>query len=427
MSLKLVVWMGYFIDSLLATYYFSNMLEYKPEKKKGILLLWVSLFSIATILAFFAHDKINIRFPVMMMSIILACIILFKDNLIYKIFVAISNFVIVIISEVAAAVICTNILKMNLFGIINELRIERLISMLIYFTLNYIIILAVIKYIRKKTINYKSKAIAYILIYFVVQIIIFYFLIFNVFTFSESPHNYLVLGITVSLSFGFGAYLLFVFNRQNKKEIRLEFIEKFVQAQKKHIQIAKQQAQEMRKIKHDFNNHLLAINELIQKKKYDNAQNYVQELTDKIKGIQYTFCENTIADTIIANKLIEATKQGISTDFKAMLPENIIISDLDISSLINNLLDNAIRGVFDSDKKHIDFSMLIKDANLLINVRNSVLENIDVNNLKTTKDDKNNHGNGIEIIKFIVKKYKGNIVFECKNNEFVVMINLPLE
>jgi hypothetical protein len=427
MSLKIVVWLGYFIDSILATYYFSNMLEYKIKKKKGILLLWASLFLIATALAFFAHDKMNIRFPVMLFTIILACVILFKDKLIYKVFVVISNFAIVVISEAVSAVFCTNVLKQNLFEVANKLCIEKIVAMLLYYATNFLLILVVFKYIKKKTIDYKSKAIAYVLVYFTVQIIIFYFLIFNIFTFRDSPYNYFVLFITSLLSFGFGGFLLFVFNQQNKNEIRLEFVDKFVVEQQRHIYFAKQQAQEMRRIKHDFNNNIITINELIQKKKYEKAQNYVQELTDNIKGIQYTFCENTIADTIITNKFIDAINQGIKTDFKATLPENIIVSDLDISSLINNLFDNAIRGTFGCNEKYIELLVLIKDANLLINLKNSVLENVDVNNLKTTKMDKDNHGNGIEIIRNIVKKYKGNIVFECKNNEFIVMINIPLD
>jgi len=59
-----------------------------------------------------------------------------------------------------------------------------------------------------------------------------------------------------------------------------------------------------------------------------------------------------------------------------------------------------------------------------VEVVNKVNTKVDVNNLKTTKEQKNEHGYGLKSIKTLALKYNGNLSISCENNEFVLSVIL---
>lgn len=58
-------------------------------------------------------------------------------------------------------------------------------------------------------------------------------------------------------------------------------------------------------------------------------------------------------------------------------------------------------------------------------VENPVAEELTLDDLQTTKDEKDKHGFGIKSVKSIVEKYEGNFQIEVENQIFRVKIFLP--
>ena len=140
--------------------------------------------------------------------------------------------------------------------------------------------------------------------------------------------------------------------------------------------------------------------------------------------------ENIVANLVLADKKEVAESKGIHFSVKADIPENIEIENVDICSVLGNILDNAIEAcekIEEKDKRFIIVKSMMKDGYWFIKVENSFvvdLQKSGKNMLETTKKDRSNHGLGTRIIKDIARKYDGEGIFEQKDDRFIVLVYL---
>ena len=102
------------------------------------------------------------------------------------------------------------------------------------------------------------------------------------------------------------------------------------------------------------------------------------------------------------------------------------MDSIDFSVLIGNAIDNAIEAT-QSVKTHdkvINITIMTKNSNLLIIVKNPVDAKIDTQNLATTKKEFELHGFGVLQMTNLVEKYGGDIFFECDDKQFKTTIIL---
>ena len=121
----------------------------------------------------------------------------------------------------------------------------------------------------------------------------------------------------------------------------------------------------------------------------------------------------------------KAEQAGIRCSFHIILPPKFsqAFSDVTITSLFTNLLDNAIEACesMDDEKntpdKFIELNTNYQANMFLIKMKNSKNpENIFTH--KTTKKNKQAHGHGISIIDDIVKQQEGICSWEDKGEVF---------
>ncbi len=102
------------------------------------------------------------------------------------------------------------------------------------------------------------------------------------------------------------------------------------------------------------------------------------------------------------------------------------IETSDLTTLLGNLLDNAVDAAKRSKNRKIDFSLNKVNEFEVLTCVNSCDESPNAigNYLQTTKQDSGFHGLGINSIKRIVKKYHGNFEWSYNENdkEFTVYI-----
>lgn len=103
-----------------------------------------------------------------------------------------------------------------------------------------------------------------------------------------------------------------------------------------------------------------------------------------------------------------AEQAGIHVDYQIFLPEKSMIQPSDLSSVLFNILDNAIEACRSSEdlKKSVPVTDNFKGF-LSILVRNTKDPQI-VFNHSTTKKDSVYHGLGLSIIEDICRKYDGS-------------------
>ncbi len=179
------------------------------------------------------------------------------------------------------------------------------------------------------------------------------------------------------------------------------------------------------KIQHD-NKHLFLA--LISEIKNGNYDTVLKGLSDACSICEKdVIVNNNIIESVLNIKAKEAQIKGIYIDYECRHTEGILISPLDIAVILGNSLDNAIEACdrIDTDfEKTIFLHIILKGDALMISIKNPVVENVDINNLTSTKEDSDRHGFGVISMQQIANKYNGEVVFKCNNNIFTTTILL---
>lgn len=143
-----------------------------------------------------------------------------------------------------------------------------------------------------------------------------------------------------------------------------------------------------------------------------SIQEYINQLVHNKYSIFFVnYCENKIIDAILYNKALLCKKYSIPISIEVYLKDNLNIEEVDIISIYTNLLDNAIEAskfVKEPYRSITIHSRLIKNY-LVIKISNTYNKEKINQDFSTTKETKENHGWGINIIKTIVRKYDGTL------------------
>ena len=179
-------------------------------------------------------------------------------------------------------------------------------------------------------------------------------------------------------------------------------------------------------LKHDMKNHTLVILSYLEENKTEEARQYAGEILDKLNRM-YTYVNvgNSLLSYIINSKLSMAKEQGI--EIKAEI-ENLSFSymdSVDFSSLLNNMLDNAVNGALESEDKKLEVNIVSEKGFDVITVKNSIDGSVLKDNpeLATSKEEPG-HGYGMKQMKAVTEKYEGNIDIYEKDGMFIVRVML---
>lgn len=184
--------------------------------------------------------------------------------------------------------------------------------------------------------------------------------------------------------------------------------------------------EQSRLLKHDMKNHTLVMLSYLEENKTDEAKTYAGELLDKLnKMYTYVNVGNSLLNYIINNKLSRAKEAGI--EIKAEI-ENLAfdyMDSVDFSALLNNMLDNAIRGALASRGKKLEVQISAQKGFDIITVKNSIDESVLLNNPEfvSTKNEAG-HGYGMKQMRTITEKYNGSMDIYEKSEMFTVSVML---
>ncbi len=211
---------------------------------------------------------------------------------------------------------------------------------------------------------------------------------------------------------------VFAIVNASKRRIKLKTHFENIQSEENRQHYMKKMCEEdeqLRRMRHDIKNQLDVVKSLINENDFSNelANNYLEQYSDRFMKLERLIdTDNAIVNAVVNSKLVECSKENIriNTTIQNRLKR---IDDIDMCSLMGNLLDNAIEAQekVAEDKRYIEVNMLNDDDVLYISVKNAITVSVLENNkdLSTIKADKKSHGLGTKIIKDIVEKYNGSI------------------
>ena len=222
------------------------------------------------------------------------------------------------------------------------------------------------------------------------------------------------------------AVILLLLHQHSVKRIEQErraFLEKLIETERSHFLEQEQTMLSLRKFRHDQNNLSAVMAQLIRDKKYAELEEFSAGLNERINELSYSvYSGNNIADAVINEKLELAKGCGIGFDFDGMIPERSAVSDVELASILSNLLDNAIRSAESIPNGYVKTVCRCDKKHLMITVKNSCEENLDAKRLNTSKDFSSEHGFGLEIVSSIVRAHNGELRLSAVDREFTAEV-----
>ncbi len=207
-------------------------------------------------------------------------------------------------------------------------------------------------------------------------------------------------------------------------ESKLNTADEIISSQTQQYQAFADYSNDLMKIRHDHRNFCIGMITMLKSGDIESAIHKISSELDLCSDDSF-IPKNTI-QTLIDIKSREASSKNIKLEYACHGLNNIKISSIDLSIIVGNALDNAIEACerIDCDiYKEISISVIVKNNNIVINIKNPTSENIDINNLITSKKHiKGHHGIGIISMRKIADKYSGEVVFKCEDKLFTTTI-----
>lgn len=244
----------------------------------------------------------------------------------------------------------------------------------------------------------------------------------------------IIVSITIVLLVNFSVFYLYdalIKSMDLRTENRIMLWEN--RSYKRELDLMRVSQQSVGSVKHDLVNHIGALKVLIDGHQEQEAARYIDHLLEDVKEIQsFVNTGNVAVDSILNFKIEEAVQNGISVIRELTIPYDLKLKGYDMSAILGNLLDNAIRAVsaLDKEERKIYLKLRYNRGRLMIMVKNrykgEVKHTMD-NTLKSTKSDPENHGIGLSNVQKIVEHYHGSMTIETGNQEFEVYIMMFTE
>src|SRR5699024_5245119 len=124
-----------------------------------------------------------------------------------------------------------------------------------------------------------------------------------------------------------------------------------------YSQQIQEQIESNRKLNHDLRHHLRVLNTIAQENNDENIQNYLKEMDSWIQTSILTtpilFCNHPTVDALLRYYYSFAKENQIEISFQTAIPEKLPLSDIELCSILGNLLENAIEAClrqFDSTR-----------------------------------------------------------------------------
>lgn len=304
-----------------------------------------------------------------------------------------------------------------------QLMISGVLSKAMYF-----LVLKVVQRFRGISQKENTRVIPLYMYIYPVSVIIIVTLLFNLMNTLQTTQNQKYQIMMVALLLLVSVIATFImYNNTLKKDIELAEVKQAFdkqQTDREYYQILEHQNEEMRVFAHDIKNHLSSIKSLAGSEQVDE---YIDKIQTDLKKYSPTGnTGNKILDLII-NKyrvLCEINKTNFNTIIKTA---NLsFIDDNDLSSLINNILSNALEAAEKSEEKKITLSINSVNNFQVLTCTNSCdtppKSKGDI--LITTKQNAKLHGYGTKSITRISNKYNGSLDwnYEADKKEFVLSI-----
>lgn len=408
----------------------NKLLICRFKSKRKILFLGTGILIDSLFVHFSTIEPIIVRILVFTIFSFVIIHLLFNNNCIIKIFfVFLSNYIF-LVSDMIAGNLLSWIYKTDIDYLISRALALFLLSKVIAFLL----VISFVQIFKKINLNISISYWIKMNFILVVFIILMDFLMAISSTLQEESSNYSMQIVKISLLFLLMSILVIYFfceicffYQKEQRSYTLVLKNKELEQQ---LAFHEASASDLKKIRHDIKSNLANISYLLKENHIKESVKYISAITSTLESTKSVIhCGNNYLDSILNYGISLCRKNKINTQFEVGNVLKLNIEPNDLSSIISNLLNNAVEAnlKLTGVEKYITLKIFCYKNYLVVIIKNPykrVLIESD-GALITDKKDKNYHGYGLKIVKSSVDQYGGTFKYSYDNNVFTAKIILP--
>lgn len=223
--------------------------------------------------------------------------------------------------------------------------------------------------------------------------------------------------------------------KEKQEEMRQnELLCSQITSMKQHIGEVERLYSEIRGLRHDMGNHVMILESLYSTGEHTAADEYMTALKSTLISQEYEMKSgNPVTDVILLERRRKAQEKGIEFLCQFHYPQHAHMNVFDVSIILSNALDNAIKAAQvvqkEKGKAIIYIGSYTKNNMYMIEINNSVAGEMewDRDGLPvSTLNKKEGHGYGLLNMKRVAQKYYGDISAECKDGIFRLNIMMVM-
>ncbi|MBO5066066.1 MAG: GHKL domain-containing protein [Clostridia bacterium] len=425
-SIPLLIFM-YFTEWLIVYTYIKEIYEKRNKLSMGFSILFYLILMV--IYRYITNTEIlNIVFTLICNILCIFCC--FKSTFKSSIFHGIALCVAKYLSEYIAILIMSQVTSTphNLYEE-NQLvyTVDLIICRLIYFSVCRLFL----KFSNKEKPTAKWGKWALLAILPISSLFIIYVIrmLAKEQNFTQAENIVCIASLIMLLFANIVVYIIYERSEKGSQKLtELELANQKNEINMQYLQLLEAKNEKMNIMAHDYKNHLVAINDMCDSA---DVKNYINSMFDDIsKYNRIAKTKNKFLDVIL-NKYIDMCETTeILFDVNVSTDNLDFMSNYDISSLFNNILDNAYEAALNSNEKsiYLEISRVLGSYHKIIAINSSdITPKTHNDNLLSTKTNKDSHGFGTKSIQKVVNKYQGELQwdYDSKKKEFKLVILFP--
>lgn len=215
-------------------------------------------------------------------------------------------------------------------------------------------------------------------------------------------------------------FLIYRYSALLKKKTESEIIEYSMKITAEHVEKVEKEHEEIRKIRHDIKNQMLTIQYLLEEKKYEEATQNIQAITERLHIHKVSISNNVYIDALLRQKMSEFSDIDFQLDLS--ISDGFKMDGADIISLLTNIIDNACEELHRIQKTYFKLKIIADKHKLMIKEENECRRE---HKLVSDKDKKY-HGYGLKIMEEIVNRYDGTMEADVHENHYTLHICIPI-
>jgi ribosomal protein S20 len=226
------------------------------------------------------------------------------------------------------------------------------------------------------------------------------------------------------------AYLIFgvVYFKEYEEKVEAEQHNQMMQMKRaqseREIEAIKRSEYQVSLLRHDMRHFMSNIISYIEQGDAEKAKTYISDiisLTDETAMKKY--CDNGIVNMILSSYENEIMAKDITFHYSIRIPADLPISDVDMTSILSNGMENAIHAVsiMDPARRKISLDIRMSDDKLLLAIKNPFDHSVDmVNGVPRAREE--GHGLGTHSIRYITEKLNGHCQFLAQDGQFILRV-----